>query len=246
MSYINKIKKGNTEYDVQDTRVPSVSASDSGKYLGIDAEGHIVAKDMPAYYIEVGYYLADCTYTYEGYMDVPNPDYNPDDEDPNNDEEYISEYVTMTIGVADTSNLRNMLSTFENNGCELWKRKVSVDSTTGKYLIDWQEATANDFEVVQLIGNGAVIEAVNDELVAAFLQLNPNLPVATLAMLGITCIKITHITGVTCTKHWDFGEGTVTNYINANLQLGVFDLTGFGNELSAKMENTSFTFETGD
>lgn len=45
MPYVNKIKKGNALHDVHDARIPEVSASDSGKFLAVDENGHIIVKE---------------------------------------------------------------------------------------------------------------------------------------------------------------------------------------------------------
>lgn len=48
MSYLNKAKKGETEYDLQDARIPEASASDEGKVLKVANDGSLEFGDDSA------------------------------------------------------------------------------------------------------------------------------------------------------------------------------------------------------
>ena len=140
------------------------------------------------------------------------------------------------IGISDNATLQRWLGDIEEADGKLWKRKI-VEEADGTLKILWQEATATDFEVVEIIPQlntnrcNVAIKATDDELVElikAIAKEKQGVDITdtqAIMLIGLTmpytaCIKVTTETGLnTKTQFKDVGGGTLTcdAYVSAGI-----------------------------
>lgn len=215
------------------------------------------------HFLEHYYGFENCKYTSTEQVQVPNPDYkdpsdpeyNPDD--PSQQDEYITEEVTETIGIASTASLQAWLAGLESAGFKLWKRKViNADPEASTIEVGWEEATATDFEVIDMSGMGVdsgttFIKAIDDPVIEAIKTYYPNIntdaqAVVATAFLNITGIKFSAEEGAFKYTQWHFDQLSSTYYVDCTIQVGIHTSGSEEQPPIITIENNCLAFGSGD
>lgn len=165
------------------------------------------------------------------------------------------------IGIGDNATLQRWLGDIEEAGGQLWKRKIDKDAT-GTIKVMWQEATATDFEVVEIIPQSntnscnVAIKSTDDELIETIKAIAKEkqgvdiTDLQAIMLIGLSmpytaCIKVTTETGLnTKTQFKDIGSGTLT--CDAYVSAGIARVGGDGTLPVLEVEANGYRFEWWD